>query len=87
MAAFEPLPEVDAKAQCPDYVFYVAETLLVMDHQKRKSKLQASLFSHQSSEDSPGDNSHYAHNYHELSRRIQAIKEQCLTKSLCHQPL
>ncbi|MDP2533018.1 anthranilate synthase component 1 [Photobacterium damselae subsp. piscicida] len=80
VAAFEPLPEVDAKAQCPDYVFYVAETLLVMDHQKRKSKLQASLFSHQSSEDSPGDNSHYAHNYHELSRRIQAIKEQCLTK-------
>ncbi|RDL28736.1 anthranilate synthase component I [Photobacterium damselae] len=80
VAAFEPLPEVDAKTQCPDYVFYVAETLLVMDHQKRKSKLQASLFSHQSSEDSPSDSSHYAHNYHELSRRIQAIKEQCLTK-------
>ncbi|UXI02216.1 anthranilate synthase component 1 [Photobacterium sp. TY1-4] len=68
VAGFEPLPDVPADNACPDYLFYIAETLLVIDHQKRRGKLQATLFG--------GDN--YTASYFELSRRLQHIKEACL---------
>ncbi len=29
---------------CPDYCFYLAETLLVIDHQTKHTRIQASLF-------------------------------------------
>jgi anthranilate synthase component 1 len=35
-------PEHDRR--CPDYCFYLAETLLVIDHQKRHTRIQVSLF-------------------------------------------
>lgn len=41
---FEPIGEVEAIDNCPDYVFYVAETLMVFDHQKQEVRLQASAF-------------------------------------------
>ncbi|MGF1686452.1 anthranilate synthase component 1 [Photobacterium japonica] len=66
--SFEPLPAVAQDNQCPDYLFYIAETLLVIDHQRRKGKLQATLFG--------GDQ--YTASYFELSRRLQHIKEACL---------
>lgn len=44
VANFEPLGEAAASNQCPDYVFYVAETLLVVDHQKKSCDLQATIF-------------------------------------------
>ncbi|MGF1726559.1 anthranilate synthase component 1 [Photobacterium nomapromontoriensis] len=65
--SFEPLPEAQQDNQCPDYLFYIAETLLVIDHQRRKGKLQATLFG--------GDE--YTACYFELSRRLQHIKEAC----------
>lgn len=65
---FEPLPGVQQDNRCPDYLFYIAETLLVIDHQRRKGKLQATLFG--------GDE--YTSSYFELSRRLQHIKEACL---------
>lgn len=68
VAGFEPLPDVEQDNNCPDYLFYIAETLLVIDHQRRKGKLQATLFG--------GDD--YAASYFELSRRLQHIKEACL---------
>ena len=46
VASFEQLPTVDDGVnQCPDYQFYVAETLLVIDHQQQTTELLASLFS------------------------------------------
>ncbi|WP_299014382.1 anthranilate synthase component 1 [uncultured Photobacterium sp.] len=68
VADFEPLPEVEQDNRCPDYLFYIAETLLVIDHQQRRGKLQATLFG--------GDE--YTTSYFELSRRLQHIKEACL---------
>ncbi|MFD2180503.1 anthranilate synthase component 1 [Veronia pacifica] len=68
VAEFEPLPVANATNNCPDYVFYVAETLLVIDHQRRKGRLQGTLFG--------GDDT--AESYFDLSRRLQAIKESCL---------
>ncbi|WP_439333847.1 anthranilate synthase component 1 [Vibrio agarilyticus] len=44
VANFEPLGSADEHNHCPDYVFYVAETLLVIDHQAQSCLLQASLF-------------------------------------------
>ncbi|KYN84004.1 anthranilate synthase [Vibrio cidicii] len=44
VANFEPLGPASATNQCPDYVFYVAETLLVVDHQTESCHLQATLF-------------------------------------------
>ncbi|MGL4668711.1 MAG: anthranilate synthase component 1 [Saezia sp.] len=41
---FEELPKVKRKNNCPDYCFYLAETLLVFDHQHKTGHLQASLF-------------------------------------------
>lgn len=68
VAGFEPLPDVEQDNRCPDYLFYIAETLLVIDHQRRRGKLQATLFG--------GDE--YTSSYFELSRRLQHIKEACL---------
>ncbi|WP_087019811.1 anthranilate synthase component 1 [Thaumasiovibrio subtropicus] len=68
VAEFEPLPDVTEGNRCPDYLFYIAETLLVIDHQRRKGKLQATLFGGE----------HYTASYYELSRRLQHVKEACL---------
>ncbi|WP_459176545.1 anthranilate synthase component 1 [Ewingella americana] len=44
VAGFEDLPQLRADQRCPDFCFYLCETLLVLDHQNRSSRLQASLF-------------------------------------------
>ncbi|SJL82953.1 Anthranilate synthase component 1 [Vibrio palustris] len=43
-ANFENVGDVKDTTQCPDYVFYVAETLMVIDHQTQTSYLQGALF-------------------------------------------
>jgi len=50
VAGFEQLPELRCDQRCPDYCFYLAETLLVIDHQQRSARLQASLFAPSTSE-------------------------------------
>ena len=45
VANFEQLPDVSSKDNsCPDYVFYLAETLLVIDHQKQTTELVGNVF-------------------------------------------
>lgn len=45
IASFEDLPEVpDGSNDCPDYCFYVAETLITIDHIKQSTQLSACLF-------------------------------------------
>jgi anthranilate synthase component I len=45
VATVEQLPDVAmAENQCPDYVFYLAETLLVLDHQTEQSRLIGNVF-------------------------------------------
>ncbi len=46
VANFEPLGDANSDTACPDYVFYVAETLLIVDHQTERCELQATLFAH-----------------------------------------
>ncbi|RVT49230.1 anthranilate synthase component 1 [Rheinheimera sediminis] len=45
VAMVEDLPQVPtAENQCPDYLFYLAETLLVVDHQAGNSRLIGNVF-------------------------------------------
>ncbi|KGK00919.1 anthranilate synthase component 1 [Thalassotalea sp. ND16A] len=42
----EQLPAVeDSENSCPDYVYYLAETLIVIDHQQQSTEILASIFS------------------------------------------
>ncbi|MDX7998351.1 anthranilate synthase component 1 [Xenorhabdus sp. Reich] len=50
VAGFEPLPTVKNHQHCPDFCFYLAETLLVIDHRNKHSFLQTSLFGESDSE-------------------------------------
>ncbi|SEL53994.1 anthranilate synthase, component I [Colwellia chukchiensis] len=46
MAMSENLPEVnEGENSCPDFVYYLAETLLVIDHEQQTSELVTNLFS------------------------------------------
>lgn len=46
IANFESLPDVpDGENTCPDYCFYIAETLILIDHSNRQTKLIGNVFS------------------------------------------
>ncbi|MDF7681026.1 anthranilate synthase component 1 [Enterobacteriaceae bacterium ESL0689] len=44
VAGFENLPAVENDNACPDYCFYLAETLIIVDHQRKTTRIQSSLF-------------------------------------------
>lgn len=67
VASFEDLPELVSEQNCPDYCFYLAETLLILDHQKHTAKLQASLFS-----DAPSEQHRLETRLNELQQQMQA---------------
>lgn len=64
VANFEPLGEAAQSNQCPDYVFYIAETLLVVDHQRQSCDLKATLFANQTEKQT-------------LEARVNEIQAQC----------
>ena len=45
ISVFESLPELKGNQKCSNFCFYLAETLLVLDHQKKTCLIQNSLFS------------------------------------------
>ena len=64
LATFENLPAVKASENtCPDYVFYLAETLICIDHQQQTTDVIGSVFS--------GPN--VAENYLRISQRVESI--------------
>lgn len=68
VATFEQLPEVaSADNSCPDYQFYLAETLLVIDHQQQTTELLASLIS------GPDSASYYA----DIAAQVGQIAALC----------
>lgn len=64
VAQFEPLPDIAQGSHCPDYVFYVAETLLIIDHQQRETQLQATQFGGENNDEING----------QLTAQLQHIK-------------
>ncbi|TCI01817.1 anthranilate synthase component 1 [Corallincola luteus] len=70
IASFEPLPDVaDGENNCPDYLFYLSETLIVIDHQTQQSEITGCVFG--------GDGA--SEQFYLKTRRIESLKEQ-LTK-------
>jgi len=67
IASFEELPNVPfGKNDCADYVFYLAEELIIFDHQSRRANICGNIFSGESSEN----------NYYEQSRKIEKISNE-----------
>lgn len=64
VAGFEKLPAVENDNGCPDYCFYLAETLLIIDHQRQSTRIQSSLFTPLQSEKE------------RLSQRIAQLRQQ-----------
>ncbi|AXT37376.1 anthranilate synthase component 1 [Alteromonas sp. BL110] len=67
LAGFEKLPDVaEGENDCPDFVFYLAETLITVDHQTRETHLIGSVFS--------GED--VAQQYFAIAQRLEAIHQQ-----------
>lgn len=67
LAGFEKLPEVaEGENDCPDFVFYLAETLITVDHQTRETHIIGSVFSGQD----------VAQQYFTIAQRLEAIHQQ-----------
>ncbi|MFM5240383.1 anthranilate synthase component 1 [Aeromonas rivipollensis] len=72
IASFEDLPEVpQGSNDCPDYCFYVAETLITIDHIKQSTALLACLFGGEQ------DESRLDERYAQLTARLEAFKQAC----------
>jgi anthranilate synthase component 1 len=70
LASFEKLPDVEDSANsCPDFVFYLAETLVIIDHQTQQSEIIGSVFS--------GKN--VGNNYFSVSQRLEQVKHKLST--------
>ncbi|KNC69058.1 anthranilate synthase component 1 [Pseudoalteromonas ardens] len=68
VANFEQLPDVpDGANSCPDYVFYLAETLLIIDHQAQTTELIGNVFN--------GPDVHA--NCFEVGRQLEVLNHQC----------
>jgi len=66
-STFEPLPDVPTgDNNCPDYVFYLAETLIHIDHQKHVAEVLGSVFS--------GED--VANQYLSISQRLQGLAQK-----------
>lgn len=70
LASFEKLPDVkDSANTCPDFVFYLAESLVVIDHQTQQTDIIGSVFS--------GKN--IGNNFFTISQRLEQIKHKLNT--------
>jgi anthranilate synthase component 1 len=70
LASFEKLPEVEESSNnCPDFVFYLAETLVIIDHQTKQSEIIGSVFSGKD----------VGNNYFSVSQRLEQVKHKLAT--------
>ena len=66
LAGFEKLPDVEeGQNDCPDFVFYLAETLITVDHQTRETHIIGSVFS----------GTDVAQQYFSIAQRLEAIHQ------------
>ncbi|UDG79090.1 Anthranilate synthase component 1 [Candidatus Ecksteinia adelgidicola] len=69
---FEDLPKLYQNQHCPDFCFYLSETLLILDHQHFSAKLQASVFN-QSIEETERLQNRLQYLKSELKRSSQSV--------------
>jgi len=69
LASFESLPPVsDSLNTCPDYLFYLAETLILVDHQTKHTQIIGSVFS----------GADVANQYFSVHQRLEFINNQII---------
>ena len=69
----EPLPNVkEGENTCPDFVYYLAETLIIIDHEIKSTEIIANIFSAESPETQ-------AQVQQQLTARVNEIKQQLST--------
>lgn len=67
LANFEQLPDVETGLNsCPDYIFYLAETLVIIDHQNQTTELLGNVF---------GGNDAYA-NCFSVGKKLELLNQQ-----------
>ncbi|WP_287817021.1 anthranilate synthase component 1 [Idiomarina sp.] len=77
VASYEQLPEVEeGENNCPDYVFYLAETLLIINHQQQTTELLGSVFSGEG----------HDQRYQAMSQRIGELAARCQLPVIEPQP-
>ncbi|WP_457913429.1 anthranilate synthase component 1 [Candidatus Gillettellia adelgis] len=64
VAGFENLPNLRQEQRCPDFCFYLVETLLVLDHQYTTARLQSSVFTAEYKEEQ------------RLQQRLEQLRDQ-----------
>jgi len=78
IASYENLPDVkNGKNTCPDFVFYLAENLLVIDHKRNSKRYLCNHFSSQLQ-----SSAELQKTYYELSRSIERFEERLSKKSI-----
>lgn len=78
VATIEALPDVPSvDNQCPDYVFYLAETMLVLDHQQQQSRLIGNVFC----------GSAAMANCFVIGKRLEQLKQQLLKPAVAAAPI
>ena len=78
VASYEPLPQVEeGENDCPDYVFYLAETLLIIDHQAQTTELLGSVF---------GGKDHDKR-YQAMSQRVGELAARCQLPAITPEPV
>jgi len=77
MSMSEQLPEVvQGENTCPDFVYYLAETLVIIDHEKQTTDILGNIFSAKSSANDGVDSDveSFAESHKKISQRIAEIK-------------
>ena len=70
MTLAEDLPHVaEGENSCPDFVYYLAQTLVVIDHEKQKTEIIGNIFTTQN------DNSKENESQRQVTERIEEIKQ------------
>jgi len=70
----ETLPDVvDGENTCPDFVYYLAETLVVIDHEEQSTEVIANIFS--SAQTSPDNAAQELEVQAQLAQRVEEIKQ------------
>ncbi|WP_392561346.1 anthranilate synthase component 1 [Orbus sturtevantii] len=81
VTGFENLPKLPTQQRCPDYCFYLAETLLEMNHKTQTATLKSSLFV-QNNQEAQRLRHRLASLEQQLNQPIKAIKRQSLADAI-----
>lgn len=77
MTLAEDLPEVaDGDNTCPDFVYYLAQTLVIIDHEKQSTEIIGNIFSNL-------DNENNEKECQQVTKRIAEIKKTLIVDVTC----